>query len=773
MLSFASNLSNELRDRHSSAFWYIKLYYGDESSFTGLSDRDRLVSGVKYRGLILDWGSLIHTVELSTFQTSMLAMNGLKISNADDKISGGRFSDLFNSQNYVNRKFTLHMGAVGVDASDHAQIAQGIITDQMTQDFDSLTLSLTQDTSSLNVEVPVTRVDASTYTNAPNNNIGKPIPMSFGDFGLRTDIGTIPTSGAEFDRYFVKGYFPAIITNQWDDTDANVVTTPDSEAVVTLDTKNLFMYKDGFFIACEDGNVTATPATPELTFKGSTWRVYFPIQAWNTYSALWANYANSIDGDFDTYQTYTTDPATHQMTTGYRIGQTPKLGELTKVSLMFTNSNYGGTAPSGGSPSMTYPFQINIGGNDYQLTWNTTSQTIDITADYTDTEKDEWSLDRNFLYEIDDTSSQNDDQTVRTRNIGIEIEFAPPQTFLKTYTTSVWQPGGTGIAGGILYSSPGRTIRTTHTVNTPEISEYIYFSGQGRTYGAWIDTINSTARATYTGESDPGYNSGSLIENPVYIIEDILRTDIGLDPSTTGIDIDVASFDAVGNTTDGKLANVFNQSVADIEFAFSQYKFTDGWDLCRELAYACGCILFLSGDGKVKITARERDEDYTTADTTIDYGEIDNIKPGITSLADVRNKVAVNYDMDYAADVLTDTTADAEDATSQGNGVNGISSTQELIADNRFILDDDTATGYSTALLDWFSYRKKTLDFDALSGKFNDLEIGDTINFSDWPTTFKIYGNTITATDIYMITRIQKYPNGCSISCQEVSEVTD
>jgi hypothetical protein len=187
--------------------------------------------------------------------------------------------------------------------------------------------------------------------------------------------------------------------------------------------------------------------------------------------------------------------------------------------------------------------------------------------------------------------------------------------------------------------------------------------------------------------------------------------------------------------------------------------------------------LFFSGDGTIKIVARQRDEDYTSADRTIIFDELANISPDITPLAQVRNRVSVNYNLDYAQDVLQDATAIVNDTTSQGSGANGIggSSTkiQEIIADNRFTLDSGTAVGSSTALLDWLAYRKKILMFDVITPKHNDLEIGDTINFSNWPSTFKIYGNTITATDIYMITKITKKPNSCSISCQEVSEVGD
>ena len=750
MLSFATNLTNELRDRHASAYWYIRLYYGDETAYTGLSDSDRLLNAVKYRGLVLDWGGLNQTVSLADFKPGAMNLNNLTISNKDDAISGGRFSDLFVSKNYVNRKFTLHMGAVGVAYAGHEQIAQGIITDQVKQTTNNLTLRLVEDTSSVQKEVPVSRVNTTDHPNAPTTNIGKPIPMAYGDFGLKTDIGGIPTIGAEFDKHLVKGHFPAIITDQWNATDANVIATPDSETMNALDLENIFYEGDGQYSACNDSNADFSTETPYIKFKGSSWFAYFPMQTFDTYSDLWADYANSIDGDFDTYQTYITSDVTHQMTTGYRIPQIPKLGEFTAINIFLSASSYGGVAPSGGAPTMTYAYQLSL-TNDYELTWTTTNQTIDITAEFTTENKAAWDLSRNFLVEIDDTTSQEDDQTVRFRNLGVEIEFSPSQTFLKKYITA--------------QITNGTTRRRTFTseVATPVVSEYIYYSGKGREYGAWVDADSR----------NNGYDSGALIENPVYMIEDILRTELSL----TSSDINYASFDTAGNTTNGTIGNTFNLAVASIEYAFCQYQFQDAWALCQELASACGCLLFFSGDGTIKIIARQRDEDYTSSDRTIKFEELSNINPDITPLAQVRNKVSVGYGMDYAQDTLQDTTADVEDATSQGSGANGIGGAsdkvQELISDNRFTLDSGTAVGYSTALLDWLAYRKKTLTFDVLTPRHNDLEIADTLAFSDWPSTFKIYGNTITSTDIYMITKITKKPNGCSISCQEVSEVTD
>jgi len=774
LLSFPTNLANELRDRHASAYWYIKLYYGDESNFTGLSDQDRLLSAVKYRGLVLDWGSIIHSVDLPSFTASTLAMNGLRISNADDKIAGGRFSDLFNTQNYVNRKFTLHMGAVGVAVGDHAQIAQGIITDQMTQDFDSITISLTEDLSSVQVEVPTSRVDAATYTNAPENNIGKPIPMAWGDCGLQTNIGTIPTGGAEFDRYFVKGYFPAIITDRWSDTGAYIEARPDQTGATlnSLNIKRVYYYGDDKYSPCEDSNVTASAATPLVTFKGATWRSYFTLSAWDTFDA--GDYANMIDNDFSTSFTLAVD-VTNTAVTGFRIPKIPKLGEFTSIKVMFDFGAFGGTAPTTSGVAYTYAFQVQGASSDYQITWNGGDQSIDITADYSTANKDAWDFEQDFNVVIDDTGGIGaQDSTVVINQVGLEVEFTPSQNFVKSYFTEKVFNQRRLISDDVNSDRDRGTIRVATQLITPEVSDYIYYSGKGREFGSWIDTLDAKARATFTGVTDPGYNSGALIENPVYIIEDILRTELGLDPSDTGIDIDVVTFDTVGNTTDGTLGDVFTgTAVTNILYAFSQMVFMSGWTLCRELAAGCGCLLFLSGDGKIKITPRLLDYDYTTSDVTLSYDDLKNIKPGITPIASVRNQVTVNYNYDYGEDVLKGITSVVSDATSKGSGANGINATQELIYDNRFIIDSNTATIFSEMLLYWLAYRKKILSFGLSSAEYNDLEIGDTIKFSDWPSTFKIYGNTITATDIYMVTKIQKYPNGCSISCQEVSEVTD
>ena len=769
MLSFSTNLTNELRDRQASAYWYIKLYHGDESSFTGLSDSDRILDGVKYRGLVLGWGGWQHSANLNDFKPSTAALNNLTISNKDDAISGGRFSDLFATQNYTNRKFTLHMGAVGVAFADHEQIAQGIITDQAKHNTNALKLRLVEDISSVEKEIPTNRVNTTDHTNAPAKNIGKPIPISFGDFAQRTDIGTIPSSGAEFDRYFVKGYFPAIITDEWNDTTSKVIASPDAETLNALNDHHAAMSVNDYLAVDDDGSVVVDAAVPSISFSGGTWRVYINLLNHSTYSGQ-TNYAKGTDDDFDTLFNIG-DKAAHDSVFGWKLGKLPNLGEVTTIKVLCDLNNFVGTPPNPIANANGFQIESDTSqSNESAITWNGGDQSIDISGWFTATQKSAWDFETDILMEVQDAGAQAE---VDCYQVGVEITFTPSQTFTKQVASSKYIPGGVRRVGGILFQGQGRTVRILTDVNSPVIADYIYYSGKGREFGAWIDTIDSTARATITGETDPGYNEGALIENPVYMIEDILRTELSLDPTTIGADINIASFDVAGNTTDGTIKNTFDLAVGSIEFAFCQYKFANAWDFCQELARSCGCLLFFSGDGTIKIVARQKDEDYTSADRTIKFDELENVEPDKTSLAQVRNQVSVNYNMDYAQDVLTETTPAFSDGTSKGSGVQGINATQELIADNRFIIDDTTALAYATVLLDWLKYRKSILDFSVITPKHNDLEIADTIAFSGWPSTFKIYGNAVTATDVFMITKINKTPNGCKITCQKVSEVSD
>ena len=72
----------------------------------------------------------------------------------------------------------------------------------------------------------------------------------------------------------------------------------------------------------------------------------------------------------------------------------------------------------------------------------------------------------------------------------------------------------------------------------------------------------------------------------------------------------------------------------------------------------------------------------------------------------------------------------------------------------------------ANAYLHIFKDRKNIVEFNTLTPKYNDLEIADIIQFSNWDSKIKIFGASMAG--YWMITSISKQVNGASISCIQV-----
>ena len=298
----------------------------------------------------------------------------------------------------------------------------------------------------------------------------------------------------------------------------------------------------------------------------------------------------------------------------------------------------------------------------------------------------------------------------------------------------------------------------TITGFTPSKIDYVYYSGKGRKYGSYIDADDRGS-----GESgDNGYAENDLIENPVFIIEDIIRDELSLGSSN----IDYATFDTAGNTTNGYLGDIFEDEVGDVKFAFAQYKFINSKDIFERLGRLCFSYIFISGDGKFKIKTLRATNDYSSSDQTINFGDIELRNINKTSFGNVKNSILVKYSHDYGAN-QNKSEAPATDSTSQGTTVNGFNQTMKLEIEANEILDSTTATKLAEALLALMKDRKNTIQFSCLRPKYNHLEIGDIIDFSNWSSTLKIYGAAMTG--YFIVSDITKTVNGCSIKAIKVS----
>ncbi len=757
MLNFTTSLVNALSKTATQSYWLLRLYYNNESAYTGISDRTRTIGGVVYYGLA-SWGSGHNqTLNIDQFTTSNGTME-VGLNNAPNKIEGKRFSDLFADNNYSNRKWELFQCDENADFSTDNLIAGGIISSDIKPTPTQITMYLNDYWAKYDIELPVNKVTKATYPNAPENNLDKPTPMAYGDCSYNT-------AEDGFISHLVKGRFPAIVTDKWSDDASNTQAKPDSEAMHTLSTSNLYMHNKKY-TACEPTNVTVTAATPIITFKGNKWTDFTSLLKWNTYEDT--NYGNTIDQDPTTSYNLDATGAV-AVITGWRVLQPfnkPGLIETAApdshtIRIWVLTGTKTGTQPVKPGPGIGWYLTRNE-FTDYDLDWTKDTQGIDITGLFGAVQIENWDFqgvgnnDR-WQMVIDDAFNTNWDQICPIIDIGYIIELTTEKSFEKEI-----QVEDSPLFVGNLAGRYGVVERyKTVTVYGTDVGDYVYWSGKGRKYGTWINARGLP------------YSNGNLIENPVFIIENIFRTEVGLNS-----EINIGSFNSAGDES-GDLENGFGvgaNNVEDIKFAFSNYRFIKTKRLVENIGQQSGCYVWWSGD-TVAIKARRRT--YTSANSIIDFKDIKIVDFGLTPMDDVFNDIQVDYSYDYAKNktnksrTSTDNGSLKDDGanSSQSDDVEGYDQILKLVHKMSYTLDSDTADNYGEALLAWFKDRKQIITIDTKDGtaEYNALEVGDIINFSNWDSNLKIFGDTISTSDGFMITQITKRPNGARIVVTEVT----
>lgn len=444
----------------------------------------------------------------------------------------------------------------------------------------------------------------------------------------------------------------------------------------------------------------------------------------------------------------------------FGIPQFQNLGEISNVKLIFY------WQMDGAAPSTAHG--ITALGGALSWTWSDTNayavNEFDFTPSISTANKDGWNLESQIIITLNDNTS-NVGQTLLIQEAAIEIEYKLERGFGKIvetveYFTTPSQEilsariGPRGRRTTITKSNLKITRKSTFFDETsPKEVNVLYINAKGRKFGSWIDA----------NSRNNGYNQGDLIENPVYIIEDILRSEMGLSAN----DIDFSTFDSIGNTSNGTIGTAFIDSVSDIKFAFSQYKFLDGISLIRKICMQSGLYFFFNAEGKATLRQRLQSSQYSSADRTIDFNDCVFKKISRSNINFVKNKIEINYRYDYGTEqtLLSDTSSD----TTSRDKYSASSESQELKLDADCIQDTTTAQKLGDCYLNWFKDRKNRVELTILKPRYSDLEIGDIVNFTNFPSNLKAYGSTITTSDYFIIDDITKAPNLIDIKCTEVS----
>ena len=437
-----------------------------------------------------------------------------------------------------------------------------------------------------------------------------------------------------------------------------------------------------------------------------------------------------------------------------------KLGVISNVKLIF-NWEMDGLEPS-------TAFGVNALGGALPWTWSDTNAfvvtEIDFTSSILDGDRESWNLESQVVITLNDNTSDNG-QILNIREVGLEIEYKLEQGFGKVMSTVEYftreyeVPGVIGDAmnarSDIVMETSAKTRRviTHQDMTAPKEVEILYIAAKGRMYGSWIGE-NSRSN---------GYNEDDLIENPVYIIEDILRTELGLATAS----IDYAMFDTIGNTPNGTLGTAFDDAVLDIKFAFSQYKFMDGIGLIMKICKQSGLYFFFNGEGKATLRQRLRATSYSSSDRTVDFNDFQFKGFSKTSINTVKNYITINYQYDYGTE-QTLQADNSSDTTSRDQYSTG-ASFLKMALDADCIQDTTTAQNLGNSYLDWLKDRKLIVSVYTDRLEYSALEMGDIVILSNIPSDLKAYGIAITSSDYFIVSSITKTPKGVSLTLTEVS----
>ncbi len=724
LLSLSTNLSTAFSKASTSAYWYIKLYFDDESSFIGLSDKDRTINSVTYYGIVSSWGQLSYTANLADFNVTFGSMS-IKIVNTPTAIENQRFSDFYSSREFTNRKWELYVADEAVTShSDHQLLGTGIIGLNTEYTETEFNLTLNSILNKLNKTIPTTLLSGA---DVPDENVGKPVPFVYGDFDRNTSL---PNSA--FDRH-TGGHAPMIISNKWDATNG-MEAKADTSVVHTLRDKNMELYLSDVYASFDDNLVTINNSSEAKAFiVGNA----LEIGVFATGIPEVQNFSNSSS------KAISTSNNTAEFSFG--LPHFPKGVDRSSIKiLMFYTSNF----VAGAGTSDFFKFTDSSGNalhSDSIPSGTNATQAITLSSS---------TVGKELKLKMD-SSDSGDSFTANIFTLLIVGDYEVDDTVVEKKTYRVQDDRERSEAkstAGLQVNKLNIVYTLEHTI--PKDVRMVYGSLKGRKYTSDLTSSRSN-----------GYTTSDFIENPVYMIEDISRQFLGAS-------IDTATFDEYGTKTTGKLKTIFNQSNAsDVKLRFSQYALEDADQVLRRICRQSGLFYHFNESGAVRIFGRKRAGDYASSDVTqtIDFDDCSLDSISLTDARQVRNKITLNFNFDYGSEQNIDKTSSSTDSTSTGNTSSGYNITNELVMDAPYIADSTVADAYEDTLLDYYKDRKPVIKITTSKLQYVNIEIGDIVNLSNFPSNLKIFGSDLANTDYFMVTYVSKLPNITKLTITEVS----
>jgi len=751
LLDLNTSLTNQLNSRSTRSLFLIRLYYGDESSFTGVSTSDFTDGSDFYKGVVSSMSDISYDLQFFGFKT---LQNNISLRIINDKAfdSNKRFSDLVGTNSYDNRKFEIYVITNELSGLLTKEIiCYGSIASDFNYDSKYITVNLTDFRASINTALPRTIIKEDDYTNdfhyAPEKNFNKPIPILYGDHSHTAayDSGTI---SEETERWATRSKVPAVVINEFNTNGNKATAVCDTEAMHTMNASTAYLYNSGIYSALPSSNVSVTAADAEIKFASDT-----------AYALL------DLTPDSGTNSNYTRDkflPTTLAATTsGTGANDLFLFGvpEVSNLGVIATNGVKGFVGGKVATTALEIQLEIDgtaattnnaVAANNQRVLLTGGPSGTDHVMSYSTAQKDSW----DFSSELTLVASTGNNGTVTVDSAFIQVEYTPNEG-----TSNI------GFVEELQWTNPMETFKqrkppvfdyvtVEKTFNFPKDLQVIYVSAKGRKYGSWVDGSR--------GSPGNSHNANDLIEHPVYVIESILRTEMGL----ADANINMVSFDTVAAAT------------SSYRIAFSQLDRIKAFDLiddiCRQFCY----YFFINGEGKATLVDKKLttayDPDSLSPDYSINFNdcEIGEIKK--TDIGNVKTKIRIEYDYDYGPRINRLNVETSSPNNSTYNRDNSL----DLVVDcnkMRYLVDsgsDANAKAVPTLIHNLYKdnhqTRKNVVSLTAFNPVYLKSEIGDIVSISNVPTEITLYGTAFDDQN-FMITKISKSESIIKMDLTQVS----
>jgi len=757
LLSFSTGLTNELDKGSTNAVFLLRLYYGNESSYTGLSTIDYDDGGDNYYGAIISMGDFSQKLDFFGFKG---VTNSFSVSMVNTEIfNGNRFSDLVGTNDYDNRKWEVYVVA---GSATKYLIGTGKISANFEYDNNKISIRLNDFSTGIDTSLPRTIIRENDTTNnfqfAPEANFNKPIPMLFGDHSHTSLYDTTVLSvGAE--RWATRSKVPAIVVNEFDTNTGKIIAKADTETIFELKDSTVYYNQGGIASAINGSNayteVTVDESAAKISFSGASAYALIPL---NMDSSVDSSYTKDKFAKTVEARALGGSPAGTPFTFGV-----PK---VSKLGTMVADSDSPIRLYVIGSFSDTFKLQYTVSQPPYDAA-NTTTATLgvthagtgqrffvggtsvgaDITSGYSADDRVDWNLESKVtLIVLDGTSA-----TVTIDQAWLQIEYISDDTITMRKKGSLGSYKDKDQYKDFDY---GRLMFSTAmlSVDIPEETQVIYVSGKGREFTSAMTSAVGAYSRTH------GFATGALIEHPIFIIENILRVELGLSDTN----IDTENFDDIYDLTD------------TYKSAFSQDSSIGAMDLIGDICKQFCLYFFFDSLGKAKFLNLKLATAYTTATFNIDFEDITFNGVSKTPMDQVKTSINLGYDYDY---ILGNNRLNEESATTTNsdfnlNNVNAMNIDGNKIRYDVEASSDTNARALANTILDLYEdihqSRKNLLSITCLKPKYLKAEMGDLVSIDNAPSDVKIYGTALSS-QIFMIVNITKKINKVTLKLIQVN----